>query len=248
MLGRRLTDDADGRHRVVCRRNVAIRRDSAGAAYVDAQDEADTWFGSGSCHAQDRAGQLNVTWRLTRGLQAEVLGSAGLPIDRTVRLNGVQRGGEGADGDAGCRHARPIGGVAVPKSHEHALLGGAPRRREPMAVVAFGLLLCCSRRSTSVPCPATPTARPSRRPASNSGSRSAPPHPSPPKRWPFVLSFVGSRTQRSSSPTRFPCWCCERKGASSLETLGPVTRGVRLAKHCPKPVANDETNVTKFRQ
>jgi len=153
MLGRRLTS-YDGRHRVPCRRNVQIRRDSVGVAYVDAQDEADAWFGLGFVHGQDRAGQLEVTWRLTRGLLSEVLGPGGLPIDRAVRLIGVHRAAkaqmETLDADTRDQLAAYTAGInaamqcrALPKSHEHALLRCAPSRWEPVDVVAFGLLMCC---------------------------------------------------------------------------------------------------------
>src|SRR6188472_1392976 len=70
---------------------VTIRRDRWGVPHVEAGSEADAWFGLGFCHGQDRAGQLEVTHRLARGLLAEVLGPAGLPIDRAVRLIGVHR-------------------------------------------------------------------------------------------------------------------------------------------------------------
>src|SRR3954471_8016297 len=138
LLGRRLTR-YDGRHRVGCRRNVQIRRDEFGVAYVDAHDEADAWFGLGFCHGQDRAGQLEVTWRLTRGLLAEVLGGGGLPIDRAVRLIGVHRAAKEQmatlDADTRDQLASYTAGInaalacrALPKSHEHALLRCAPSR------------------------------------------------------------------------------------------------------------------------
>ena len=153
MLGRRLTS-YEGRHRVACRRNVQIRRDANGVAYVDAQDEADAWFGLGFCHGQDRAGQLEVTWRLTRGLLSEVLGAGGLPIDRAVRLIGVHRAAkaqmETLDAETRDQLAAYTAGInaamrcrALPKSHEHALLRCEPSRWEAADVVAFGLLMCC---------------------------------------------------------------------------------------------------------
>jgi penicillin amidase len=153
MLGRRLTS-YDGRYRVGCRRSVQISRDSFGVAYVDAQDEADAWFGLGFCHAQDRAGQLEITWRLARGLLSEVLGRAGLPIDRALRLIGVHRAAAEQvatlDADVRDQLAAYTAGVnaalqsrELPRSHEHALLRCAPSRWEPVDVVAFGLLMCC---------------------------------------------------------------------------------------------------------
>ena len=153
MLGRRLTSYS-GHFHVGCRRNVRLRRDSAGVAYVDARDEADAWFGLGFCHGQDRAGQLEVTYRLTRGLLAEVLGHAGLPIDRAVRLIGVHRAAKEQmatlDADTRDQLAAYTAGInaalecrGLPRSHEHALLRCRPSRWEPVDVVAFGLLMCC---------------------------------------------------------------------------------------------------------
>ena len=153
MLGRRMARH-DGRQSVGCRRGVQIRRDSFGVAYVDAHDEFDAWFGLGFCHGQDRAGQLEITWRLTRGLLSEVLGPAGLPIDRAIRLIGVHRAASEQmatlDADVRDQLAAYVAGVNAalqsreePRSHEHALLRCAPSRWEPADVVAFGLLMCC---------------------------------------------------------------------------------------------------------
>lgn len=153
MLGRRLTS-YEGRHEVGCRRAVQVRRDAHGVAYVDADNEADAWFGLGFCHAQDRAGQLEITARLTRGTLAEVLGPAGLPIDRAVRLIGVHRAAEQQmptlDAEIRDQLAAYCAGVnaalqssSLPRSHEHALLRAAPSIWEPSDVIAFGLLMCC---------------------------------------------------------------------------------------------------------
>lgn len=153
MLGRRLPS-FEGRHSVGCRRPVRIRRDRHGVAYVDAEDEHDAWFGLGFCQAQDRAGQLDITARLTRGRLAEVVGPAALPIDRAMRLIGVRRAAERQlptlDADlrdqlraycAGVNAA--LHGGMVPRSHEHALLRCAPGLWEPEDVIALGLLTCC---------------------------------------------------------------------------------------------------------
>jgi penicillin G amidase len=153
MLGRRLTS-YDGRHVVGSRRAVQIRRDRFGVAYVDAQDEADAWFGLGFCHGQDRAGQLEITWRLTRGLLSEVVGPPGLPIDRSVRLIGVHRAAREQlatlDSDTRDQLVAYTAGInaalesrALPRSHEHAILRCTPSRWEPIDVLAFGLLMCC---------------------------------------------------------------------------------------------------------
>jgi penicillin amidase len=153
MLGRRLPRHS-GRQTVGCRRGVQIRRDGFGVAYVDAHDESDAWFGLGFCHGQDRAGQLEITWRLTRGLLSEVLGPAGLPIDRAVRLIGVHRAASEQmatlDADVRDQLTAFVAGVNAalqsregPRSHEHALLRCEPSRWEAADVVAFGLLMCC---------------------------------------------------------------------------------------------------------
>jgi penicillin amidase len=153
MLGRRLSS-YDGRHVVGCRRSVRVRRDRFGVAYVDAQDESDAWFGLGFCHGQDRAGQLEITWRLTRGLLSEVLGAAGLPIDRAVRLIGVHRAAreqlETLDQDTRDQLAAYTAGInaalqsrQLPRSHEHAILRCEPSPWQPVDVLAFGLLMCC---------------------------------------------------------------------------------------------------------
>jgi penicillin amidase len=153
MLGRRLTS-YEGTHPAGCRRPVQIRRDQHGVAYVDARDEHDAWFGLGFCHGQDRAGQLEITARLTRGTLAEVLGPAGLAVDRAMRLIGVHRAAESQlptlDADIRDQLAAYCAGVNaalasgdLPRSHEHALLRCAPSIWEPADVIAFGLLTCC---------------------------------------------------------------------------------------------------------
>lgn len=153
LLGRRLTSYG-GRHAVAVRRGVQLRRDRYGVAYVDAHDEADAWFGLGFCHGQDRGGQLEVTRRLTRGLLAEVLGPAGLPIDRAARLIGVHRAAREQlatlDADVRDQLLAYTAGVnaalesqTLPRSHEHALLRCEPGVWEPVDVLAFGLLMCC---------------------------------------------------------------------------------------------------------
>ncbi len=153
MLGRRITS-YEGRHEVGCRRAVRVRRDRHGVAYIDAENEADAWFGLGFCHAQDRGGQLEITARLARGTLSEVLGPAGLPVDRAVRLIGVHRAAEQQvptlDADIRDQLAAYCAGVnaalessTLPRSHEHALLRAAPTIWEPADVIAFGLLMCC---------------------------------------------------------------------------------------------------------
>jgi penicillin G amidase len=153
MLGRRLQSH-NGRHLVGCRRPISLRRDEHGVAYIDAEDEHDAWFGLGFCQAQDRAGQLEITARLARGTLSEVLGRAGLPIDRAMRLIGVHRAAQSQvatlDADVRDQLAAFCAGLnaalqspQLPRSHEHVLLRCAPSIWEPADVIAFGLLTCC---------------------------------------------------------------------------------------------------------
>lgn len=153
LLGRRLTNPG-GRHLVGCRRGLRVRRDEHGVAYVDAEDEYDAWLGLGFCHGQDRAGQLEITLRLTRGTLSELLGAAGLPIDRAVRLIGVHRAAQSQlptlDAEARDQLTAYCAGLNaaltnrdLPRSHEHALLRCEPSRWQPTDVLALGLLTCC---------------------------------------------------------------------------------------------------------
>src|SRR3954468_23366881 len=90
LLGRRLPQ-MDGELKVAARAPITLRRDAQGVAYVDALNEADAWFGLGFCHAQDRAGQLELVGRVVRGTLSEVAGPSMLSIDRAVRLIGIHR-------------------------------------------------------------------------------------------------------------------------------------------------------------
>ena len=70
---------------------VVVRRDRWGIPHVDAAGDADAWFALGFCHGQDRAFQLELIARAGRGLLAELLGAAALPIDRLSRTLGFRR-------------------------------------------------------------------------------------------------------------------------------------------------------------
>ena len=70
---------------------VVVRRDRWGIPHVEAADDADAWFALGFCHGQDRAFQLELLARAGRGLLAELLGPAALPIDRLSRTLGFRR-------------------------------------------------------------------------------------------------------------------------------------------------------------
>ncbi len=153
LLGRRLARHA-GSSTVACRQSLEIRRDEWGVAYVDAQNEFDAWFGLGFCHAQDRAGQLELSLRLVRGTLASVVGPDGLPIDRAARSIGVHHAAQAQlptfDADvreqleaycAGINAALFAKGAS--RSHEHVLLRTQPSAWEAADVVALGLMMCC---------------------------------------------------------------------------------------------------------
>lgn len=70
---------------------IIIYRDQWGVPHVDAQSEADAWFGLGFCHGQDRAFQLESLVRVIRGTLAELAGPGGLAVDRLSRRIGFRR-------------------------------------------------------------------------------------------------------------------------------------------------------------
>src|SRR5262245_31326310 len=85
LLGRRLPTTAgllgvDG-----WRERARIRRDGHGVLHVEAQDDADAWFGLGFCHGQDRSFQLEFYLRAIRGTLAELFGVEALGADRLSR-------------------------------------------------------------------------------------------------------------------------------------------------------------------
>lgn len=66
-------------------RPVTIRRDRWHVPHIDAETDADAWFGLGFCQGQDRAFQLELLRRIGAGRLSEVVGRHGLPIDRLMR-------------------------------------------------------------------------------------------------------------------------------------------------------------------
>src|SRR5579883_489644 len=116
---------------------VTIRRDQWGVPHVDATSEGDWYFAFGFCQGHDRAGQLEVLWRLVRGRLAEWVGPVALVADRMSRRIGFRRAAEAqlavlapevraafesfVNGmNAGTTHGLPS------KPHEFAILGGTP--------------------------------------------------------------------------------------------------------------------------
>lgn len=70
---------------------VVIRRDAWGVPYIRAENDADAWYALGFCQGQDRAFQIESRLRVVRGTLSEILGIAGLPIDRLSRAIGFYR-------------------------------------------------------------------------------------------------------------------------------------------------------------
>lgn len=75
---------------------VEIYRDGAGVPHIFAGSANDGYFGLGYAHSQDRFWQMEFTRRLGAGRLAEVVGDAGLPADRFMRLLGLYRQAESA--------------------------------------------------------------------------------------------------------------------------------------------------------
>lgn len=90
-LGRRLPRTSGQVHVPGIAQPVTIRRDDWGIPYIEAATEMDAWYALGFCQGQDRAFQLEMLLRLTRGTLAEFLGPSGLPIDRLSRRIGFHR-------------------------------------------------------------------------------------------------------------------------------------------------------------
>lgn len=88
-LGRRLPITAGELAVTGISRRVTIGRDRHGIPYIQAGNDPDAWFGVGFCQGQDRAFQLELMLRLFRGTLSELIGSAGLPLDRVSRRLGL---------------------------------------------------------------------------------------------------------------------------------------------------------------
>jgi penicillin amidase len=84
-LGRRLPITSGSLQAPGVRGSVNIRRDGYGIPYVEAQVDEDAWYGLGFCQGQDRAFQLEILLRISRGTLAELLGPDALPVDRLSR-------------------------------------------------------------------------------------------------------------------------------------------------------------------
>src|SRR5215475_10188337 len=90
-LGRRLPTTSGELRAPGLSAPVTIRRDKWGVPHIDAETDADALFALGFCQGQDRAGQLEVLWRVGRGQLAEWVGKDGLAADRMSQRIGFRR-------------------------------------------------------------------------------------------------------------------------------------------------------------
>ncbi len=68
------------------RDEVEIRRDRWGVPHIYATNDTDLFFAQGFVLAQDRLWQMEMSRRIAQGRVAEIMGPAGVPHDRLVRL------------------------------------------------------------------------------------------------------------------------------------------------------------------
>ena len=73
---------------------VHIRRDRWGVPHIEAGSLADIWFAQGFSHGQDRLWQMDSYRRVASGRLSEIAGTAGLPVDRLMRMLGIRRTAE----------------------------------------------------------------------------------------------------------------------------------------------------------
>jgi penicillin amidase len=138
-------------------RDVVIRRDEHGIPYVEAQTDADAFYGMGFCQGQDRAFHLELLLRLVHGTLAEVVGAEMLPVDRLSRRVGFTRIAREqlpladdrtrAQLEAFARGINDGVRLGLPrKPHEHVLLGAEPTLFQPSDAIAvlhfFAFALC----------------------------------------------------------------------------------------------------------
>lgn len=127
---------------------VVIRRDAWGVPHITAENEPDAIFALGFVQAQDRAGQLEILQRVIRGTLAELVGIAGLPVDRLTRRIGFRRAAfaqlDVLDSDV--RQALDAFTAGINAGYEHglrqwphefALLKSVPSPWEPVDVLTY---------------------------------------------------------------------------------------------------------------
>jgi len=148
ILGRRLPMTAGELRIPGLDRPVTIRRDGHGIPMIQAETDGDAAFAVGFCQGQDRAFQLETLLRIGRGTLAELVGPAGLPVDRMSRRIGFHRAAiaQLAVMDADVRAVLDrfaLGVIAgqtrgLPrKPHEFVFLGGKPTAWTAADVLAY---------------------------------------------------------------------------------------------------------------
>jgi penicillin G amidase len=70
---------------------LSIFRDEHGIPYIQAKQPEEAWFGLGFCQGQDRAFQIEVSLRNSKGTLSEIFGEQTLPADKLARVIGFQR-------------------------------------------------------------------------------------------------------------------------------------------------------------
>jgi penicillin amidase len=70
---------------------VTVHRDEWGIPHVRAARRSDLFFAQGFLQSQDRLWQMELNRRVATGRVAEIMGPAGLEIDRLVRTLGIHR-------------------------------------------------------------------------------------------------------------------------------------------------------------
>ncbi|MEQ8818105.1 MAG: penicillin acylase family protein [Thalassobaculum sp.] len=131
---------------------ASVTRDSRGVLYITAESPEDASFALGFAHAQDRLWQMEMTRRIGSGRLAEVVGEAGLPVDRMLRTLGLYRLAE-ANLDRLSPAARAhveayaagVNGYLDTRSGalppEFVLLGHSPERWRPADSLVWGRLM-----------------------------------------------------------------------------------------------------------
>src|SRR5687768_334952 len=131
---------------------LTIRRDAYSIPYIDAENDADAWFGLGFCQAQDRAFQLELRLRTVRGTLSALFGPPTVPIDRLSRRIGFveasRRQLEALDADVRAQVEAFVRGINAGlhagtkrRAHEFSLLRARPTLSEPVDVVGVAKLM-----------------------------------------------------------------------------------------------------------
>ncbi len=149
-LGRRLPLTEGELRLPGLRAPITIRRDAYSIPYIEAENDADAWFGLGFCQAQDRALQLELRLRTLRGTLSEVFGRRTLAIDRLARRIGFHEASQRQlavlDGDVRAHISAFVGGInaaleVTPRPHELVLLRAPASRWQPADVLGVGKLV-----------------------------------------------------------------------------------------------------------